>query len=448
MQSTIDSALAQANLGFSEQIQQAAAQAIDGLLRGGNLAGARRARAADRARSDPPDAASGSSPASRPGTTRARARADRRRRELRRRRTSTPASRCSPTVGQPIEVKSTLLHGRRTPLNRFAVVVAVSVSLMFVGVLLAAGSVALEREERALARLLRGLVSRERAARREGAAGRGLRVRARVRDARRDRRFVALDWGRVGLWLVALAVGALAFGAVGVAIGALAREVRAASLLAFLAVAAAGLPGARARRPRCRAASTTRSAWSRSCSPSRPPCRRSTRRQRRLARDSASRSCTCSVLTLAFGALARVGSARAASSATRGRREASNLKRTMAFPQTRMRRLRASAGLRGLVRETDLRAGQLVLPLFVTAGSSTAPRRPRADRDDARRRAPVAVAPPSRRPREAAALGIAAVMLFGIPADKDEQRLGCVGRGGRRAARGARDQAGACPSCS
>jgi ABC-2 type transport system permease protein len=46
--------------------------------------------------------------------------------------------------------------------------------------------------------------------------------------------FVALDWGRAGLWLLALAFGAVAFGALGVAIGALAREVRAASLLAFL----------------------------------------------------------------------------------------------------------------------------------------------------------------------------------------------------------------------
>ena len=36
------------------------------------------------------------------------------------------------------------------------------------------------------------------------------------------------------LWLAALALGALAFGALGVSIGALAREVRAASLLAFL----------------------------------------------------------------------------------------------------------------------------------------------------------------------------------------------------------------------
>ena len=46
--------------------------------------------------------------------------------------------------------------------------------------------------------------------------------------------FVPLDWGRAGLWLLALALGGLAFSALGVAIGALAREVRAATLLAFL----------------------------------------------------------------------------------------------------------------------------------------------------------------------------------------------------------------------
>ena len=46
--------------------------------------------------------------------------------------------------------------------------------------------------------------------------------------------FVHLDWGRFALWLAALAGGAVGFGALGVAIGALAREVRAASLLAFL----------------------------------------------------------------------------------------------------------------------------------------------------------------------------------------------------------------------
>ena len=50
--------------------------------------------------------------------------------------------------------------------------------------------------------------------------------------------------------------------------------------------------------------------------------------------------------------------------------------------------------------------------------------------------------------REAAALGIGAVMLFGIPAAKDEHGSGRVGRGGHRAARRARDQARAFPSCS
>jgi ABC-2 type transport system permease protein len=46
--------------------------------------------------------------------------------------------------------------------------------------------------------------------------------------------FVGLDWGRAALWLPALVLGAAAFAALGVAIGALAREVRAASLLALL----------------------------------------------------------------------------------------------------------------------------------------------------------------------------------------------------------------------
>jgi ABC-2 type transport system permease protein len=46
--------------------------------------------------------------------------------------------------------------------------------------------------------------------------------------------FTDLDWGRAGRWPVVLGAGAVAFGALGVAIGALAREVRAASLLAFL----------------------------------------------------------------------------------------------------------------------------------------------------------------------------------------------------------------------
>jgi ABC-2 type transport system permease protein len=47
--------------------------------------------------------------------------------------------------------------------------------------------------------------------------------------------FVNLPWSRFPLWVLALVFGAVAFGALGVAVGALTREVRAASLLAFMA---------------------------------------------------------------------------------------------------------------------------------------------------------------------------------------------------------------------
>ncbi len=98
----------------------------------------------------------------------------------------------------------------------------------------------------------------------------------------------------------------------------------------------------------------------------------------------------------------------------------------MAFPQTRMRRLRASSALRGMVRETDLRAGQLVLPLFVEerptgatgglesgAGEESPPALPGLAR--------LSISAAVQEARAAAELGIAAVLLFGIPAEKDAQ---------------------------
>jgi porphobilinogen synthase len=94
----------------------------------------------------------------------------------------------------------------------------------------------------------------------------------------------------------------------------------------------------------------------------------------------------------------------------------------MAFPQTRMRRLRASAGLRGLVRETELSAGRLMLPLFVMdSGSTHAAREPIAAMPGVER---LSISAAVADAREAAALGIGAVMLFGIPAEKDEHGSG------------------------
>ena len=64
------------------------------------------------------------------------------------------------SVGSPLRVKQTELDGGATPLSSFAVAIAVAVSLMFITLLLAAGALALEREENAYLRLVRGLVSR------------------------------------------------------------------------------------------------------------------------------------------------------------------------------------------------------------------------------------------------------------------------------------------------
>jgi porphobilinogen synthase len=91
----------------------------------------------------------------------------------------------------------------------------------------------------------------------------------------------------------------------------------------------------------------------------------------------------------------------------------------MAFPTTRMRRLRASPALRGLVRETELRAEKLVLPLFV---SETASAREPIETMPGVARLPIAAA--VQEAREAAALGLAAVLLFGVPAEKDPEGSG------------------------
>ncbi|HEX2087232.1 MAG TPA: ABC transporter permease [Solirubrobacteraceae bacterium] len=138
------------------------------------------------------------------------------------------------SIGEPVVVKQTVLDGANTPLDSFAIAVAVTVSLMFVTVLLAAGMLALEREEHAFGRLVRGLVTRlALLAEKVVLAALCAFALATVMVAALSA-FVDIAWSQAPQWLLALLLGALAFGALGVAIGGLAREVRAASLLAFL----------------------------------------------------------------------------------------------------------------------------------------------------------------------------------------------------------------------
>jgi ABC-2 type transport system permease protein len=138
------------------------------------------------------------------------------------------------SLSSPVKVDRKVVSGRRTPLDAFAVAVAVTLSLMLVCVLLAAGMLALEREEHAFARLVRGLVSRTALLAEKVVLAAGCAAAAALLMTVGISAFVSLDWARFPAWVVALAVGGLAFGALGTAIGALAREVRAASLLAIL----------------------------------------------------------------------------------------------------------------------------------------------------------------------------------------------------------------------
>jgi ABC-2 type transport system permease protein len=232
VQSTIDSKLAAANFALSDKLERIAAQYIDLLLNGGqfqilgsnlNILGLKNTktildRVLARQRAGPDRQALGQVDSFA---------------NLAVQNLGLSKDVLS-SVSQPVHVKSTLLKGRRTPLDTYAVAIAVSVSLMFVCVLLAAGSLALEREENAFARLVRGLVSREALLAEKILLAAVCSFAVSLAMLAGIGAFVGLDWSRFGLWLAGLAGGAIAFGALGVAIGALAREVRAASLLAFL----------------------------------------------------------------------------------------------------------------------------------------------------------------------------------------------------------------------
>ncbi|CAN5189845.1 porphobilinogen synthase [soil metagenome] len=86
------------------------------------------------------------------------------------------------------------------------------------------------------------------------------------------------------------------------------------------------------------------------------------------------------------------------------------------FPVTRLRRLRRTSGLRGLVRETRLDLDDFVMPLFVGPEALANPELPGLARHSVE--SVVAEAD------QLKSLGVRAVILFGIPEDKDEEGSG------------------------
>lgn len=97
----------------------------------------------------------------------------------------------------------------------------------------------------------------------------------------------------------------------------------------------------------------------------------------------------------------------------------------MQFPDYRARRLRKNENFRRLVRETKLSVDDMIYPLFAVTGKGI--------------KKPILSMPGQfqlsidyigREAREAYELGIPAVLLFGIPSQKDEQAMGAFARDG------------------
>jgi ABC-2 type transport system permease protein len=138
------------------------------------------------------------------------------------------------SVAEPIKVEKEVVSGSVPELDNFAISVAATITLMFVTVLLVAGSLALEREENTFKRITRGLVS--------GTGLLGEKILLGVLCSfvvtllmlGGLQLFVSVDWGRLPLIAAAILAGGAGFAAMGAAIGAAAPEVRASSLLAFM----------------------------------------------------------------------------------------------------------------------------------------------------------------------------------------------------------------------
>ena len=95
------------------------------------------------------------------------------------------------------------------------------------------------------------------------------------------------------------------------------------------------------------------------------------------------------------------------------------------FPVNRPRRLRTSPALRRLVAENSLNVSQFVLPLFARSGKKL--RRPVAAMPGVFQLSPDEIV---REATAAHALGIPAVLLFGIPDTKDAKASGAYARNG------------------
>src|SRR6202007_3414033 len=91
----------------------------------------------------------------------------------------------------------------------------------------------------------------------------------------------------------------------------------------------------------------------------------------------------------------------------------------MNFPVTRLRRLRRTEAMRSLVRETHLHPGALIYPLFICPGENV-----RKEIGSMPGVFNLSIDEAVKEAEACAALGIGGLLLFGLPASKDDQATG------------------------
>lgn len=233
VEQTVKARLADANLALSGEVTKVAAQALDVLLAGGPFAlptgtidvlGLRRAKTVL-------EGAQRGLPAGDPQRAAIQQVVDFADVAI------TSLNFANPVLGAiaaPIRVDTTEVTGGNGSLEGFAVAAAATIALMFVAVLLGAGMLALEREEHAFGRLVRGLVRPTALLAEKVVLGALCAFVVAAGLLGVLALFQPVSLARAPQWLGALALGATSFAALGVAVGGLTRDVRAASLLSFL----------------------------------------------------------------------------------------------------------------------------------------------------------------------------------------------------------------------
>lgn len=136
-------------------------------------------------------------------------------------------------IGEPIRIERQPI-GVLSSIPSLAVSVAATISMMFVALLLGSGTLALEQEDRMLSRLLRGLLSRWTIVAEKCTLAAICAAAVGLMMLLGFSLFLDIRWDRAWIWIPAILLSSFGLAAAGVAIGASLRDVRAASLVAFM----------------------------------------------------------------------------------------------------------------------------------------------------------------------------------------------------------------------